>query len=427
MDIVFYIGAHQDDALLFCGETLYKDLHNHNIKVVCIYITAGDAGRTNGWWQARELGAVTAIKATLSPSQPESGPIPVQITTHVIHKYTYGNTVSYFMRLPDGYLDNGGRESTHYQTLCKLRDGQIATITAVDESATYYGWTDFCDTLQAIMTQEITSTPNLSTNLWVRASDYDSSRDPYGHPDHYATGDAVKAIIAAGTYTYNRAWWLSYTITNRTARLSTDSPEYENKKALFYAYGKTAENYMQNMGIKKPLNQSEWDAWGAYSDVLCLSCDQHDPLVPDLALNKAAWASSTLATDYDASKANNGDINTGWSSAKGDTAAWWEVDLGQPYAITQIQLVTRQDQLQGDTLHNFEIWASNTADMSQGHVVLGTQSGDSLPHRSTWTLYITNPSLPYPMPYTPPYRYIAAVKKDTDSFFIAELRVMGVS
>src|SRR5260370_1523840 len=152
-------------------------LHNSNDKVVCSYAREGDAGRTNGWWQARELGAIAVVRATLPLLQPESGPIPIQITTsmavHVIHKYTYENVVSYFLWLPDVYINNSGFESTKYQNLCKLRDRQISTITAVGESATYYGWTDFCDTLQAIMTQEIANLP-ISTNLWVNASDPNS-------------------------------------------------------------------------------------------------------------------------------------------------------------------------------------------------------------------------------------------------------------
>ena len=66
-DIVFYVTAHQDDALLFRGEQLYADLlRNPAVRVVHIFTTAGDRGRTDGWWQAREQGVIAALTAFLA-------------------------------------------------------------------------------------------------------------------------------------------------------------------------------------------------------------------------------------------------------------------------------------------------------------------------------------------------------------------------
>lgn len=51
-DVVFYVCAHTDDALLFRGEGLYTDLHTAGVTTVQVLLTADDAGRTDGWWEA---------------------------------------------------------------------------------------------------------------------------------------------------------------------------------------------------------------------------------------------------------------------------------------------------------------------------------------------------------------------------------------
>ena len=61
--LAFYVTAHQDDWELFRGQQAYKDLATSTNKVVFIYVTAGDAGRTNGWWEARERGALQRLTA----------------------------------------------------------------------------------------------------------------------------------------------------------------------------------------------------------------------------------------------------------------------------------------------------------------------------------------------------------------------------
>ena len=60
--LAFYVTAHEDDWELFRGEQAYRDLATPTKKVVFIYVTAGDAGQTNGWWEAREQGALAAVR-----------------------------------------------------------------------------------------------------------------------------------------------------------------------------------------------------------------------------------------------------------------------------------------------------------------------------------------------------------------------------
>jgi hypothetical protein len=247
-DIVFYVSGHPDDALLFRGDALYTDLHSDGVKVVHVVTTAGDAGRTDGWWQAREQGSVDAFQATLSPNKILSG--PVSVNGHPVQRYTAPGWSCYFQRLPDGNLDNTGFPSTGGHTLGKLQSGAITTLPAVDGSTTYSGWASFTATLQAIFAKEREGMA--TTRPWVNAADYDRAASPGDHPDHYATADGLRSFVTSG---YNRAWWVSYDVQNRPANIN--GIELESKRYLFYYYGYA----VQDRTGTAP-NDTEWDWWG---------------------------------------------------------------------------------------------------------------------------------------------------------------------
>ena len=60
----------------------------------------------------------------------------------------------------------------------------------------------------------------------------------------------------------------------------------------------------------------------------------------NLALNKPCQAGHSTNNDRLASKANDGDINSRWSSEQGNnpTDAWWYVDLGESYNLSTIEI-----------------------------------------------------------------------------------------
>lgn len=54
-NVCFYVVAHQDDWQIFRGDQAYADYnYTSDVKIVFIYTTSGDAGATDGWWEARE-------------------------------------------------------------------------------------------------------------------------------------------------------------------------------------------------------------------------------------------------------------------------------------------------------------------------------------------------------------------------------------
>ncbi|WP_040920025.1 PIG-L family deacetylase [Saccharomonospora glauca] len=256
MDVVFHISGHPDDVLLFKGDILYNDLRWPDVKVVSIVTTAGDAGRIDDWWWAREHGLVDSLRV----ARPEDfTPTAVTVNGHTVMCYRAESWRGYFLRLPDGNVDGGGFASTGFQSLAKLRDGRIAGLdslpTATLSSQHYSSWDDLVRTLRAIVSAERRGATN--AHPWVNAADYDRDRNPGDHPDHYATADALRAFLAEDGC--HRAWWVGYDSENRPANLSSTS--VANKWRLFY------DGYVdlvtRIMGSKPRECDVEWSRWGA--------------------------------------------------------------------------------------------------------------------------------------------------------------------
>jgi hypothetical protein len=154
------------------------------------------------------------------------------------------------------------------------------------------------------------------------------------------------------------------------------------------------------------------------NDTFALSPLEPAPPAPEanLAQGKTTTASSVWQDPgYDAAKATDGDPATIWSSS-GDVANHWlQIDLGQAYTLSTIELVTRQDTDQPETRRDFEIRVANNPDMSD-QKVLCTQDATELADKSTFTCDVTD---------TTPYRYVIAAKSIPDYFTIAELLVYG--
>ena len=173
--VVFYVCAHQDDWELFGGEQLSLDLEaltarpggdystdGDKIKAVIIYTTAGDAGLTNGWWEARERGALLAARSAYKGRSLRLTQHVTHTSAHPILRYDFTDwdgdvrISSYHMRLPDGRWepDGGGGEGypPRFQSLARLKSGAIDSIQAVDGSTIYAtdhditGWDDFRNT-----------------------------------------------------------------------------------------------------------------------------------------------------------------------------------------------------------------------------------------------------------------------------------------
>ncbi len=229
--VAFYFAAHEDDWQLFMNPNAYHDVQKPSSKVVFVYVTAGDdgaglgnAGRSQPYYLARENGAKVSVKFVADAQKTPVIPIDsvASVSGHAVKRWLYRNTVSYFLRLPDGGVEGAGYTNTGLQSLKQLHEGAIPAMTAIDGSSTYGGWADLVGTLRKLIDQERAT----CTNVWVNLPDPDMARNIGDHPDHQHMARGVLEGIADLRW-INKAFYLNYVTAKMAENMSTPDREIE--------------------------------------------------------------------------------------------------------------------------------------------------------------------------------------------------------
>lgn len=213
--VSFYFAAHQDDWQLFMNPSAFQDVADKKTRAVFIHLTAGDAGlgtgtkgRKHPFYLARENGAEAAIRFMADsddlPAAKETA-TRMDFNGHPIYRVSYRNTVSYFLRVPDGSTSGLGYPETGSQSLQRLANGQTKILAAIDGSTVYHGWTDLVATLRAILDYERDRSPSVQLNV----AETDASINPGDHPDHQMTAKAA-LDAAAGLACARRLYYVDY-------------------------------------------------------------------------------------------------------------------------------------------------------------------------------------------------------------------------
>jgi len=105
----------------------------------------------------------------------------------------------------------------------------------------------------------------------ISAGDYDAACNPGDHYDHRATAEALRSF-AAGIY--ERVWWVGYDTRHRPENLSGQA--LENKKTIFFAYGREILNRTTEGGNPALPSEGEWKMWGARSYYRLVPYDKPD-------------------------------------------------------------------------------------------------------------------------------------------------------
>jgi Fibronectin type III domain len=205
--VSFSVQADADDWQLYMSNHLMDDFNN-NAKVVFITLTAGDEGNGtasfNGsslsYYRAREKGGVYSAKFACDISVNGAvctidsipGLQTVTVNGHSLVKYVYKNSVSYFLRLPDGGSDGNGFVATGNKSLKKLKAGSITSLTSVDGANTYTGWADLTATLTAIINAE----KGTVATTWLNTGSTDAAFNPNDYSDHLFAATAAKDATA---------------------------------------------------------------------------------------------------------------------------------------------------------------------------------------------------------------------------------------
>jgi LmbE family N-acetylglucosaminyl deacetylase len=194
----FFVQAHQDDWQVHMGSFVdpagiqgaFEDLRSGG-KVVLIFTTAGDAGKAENWWKAREEGARLSVEfgvVGVGKSSLAWKKTIEKYNGHAIERCEFGKAVCIFMRLPDGGAGQGFPPRNESLEQCR-NSNQI--LHAVDGSEAYQSWSDVTNTLRAIL--EIESL-NQGNTIWINAI---GPGPLSGHSDHENTAYAVSAAAQA--------------------------------------------------------------------------------------------------------------------------------------------------------------------------------------------------------------------------------------
>lgn len=223
--VSFYFSAHQDDWQLFMNPSAFQDVLDGNTKCIFIHMTAGDAGfgignggRRHPLYRARENGAENAIRFMAdSDHRPpaETTVSAMAFSGHPIKRVSYRNTVAYFLRVPDGSPEGTGYADTGYQSLKRLAEGKIDTISAIDGTTSYHGWRDLVATLRSIIDFERGPAPSTQLNV----SETNPVINPNDHSDHLMTAKAALGAAEGLTRT-RRLYYVGYASANLPENLS---------------------------------------------------------------------------------------------------------------------------------------------------------------------------------------------------------------
>lgn len=241
--VSIYVVGHPDDWQLFMGESAFNDLHDTHVKGVFIYLTSGDGGlgMANSFAAAREQAAQNSVRFVTDGTA-----LPVTTTTgtqvingRAITYWQYKNSISYFLRLPDGFPTGSQPKSLH-----KLYLKQISALPTVDGSASYPDWATLVSTVKGIIARE---TPQASF-VWLNLAETNAQKNPGDHSDHlYAS---LVGQQATASLTCTKRLFAEYDTALRPANLSMQ--DVANKAGLLATYTQV----MNRMGFNK---NNSWD------------------------------------------------------------------------------------------------------------------------------------------------------------------------
>ena len=267
----FSIQAHADDWQLFMSFRIISDMIFANTNIVFISLTGGDGSAGAGsygtsgipFYLSRENGSVYSSKfaADLTTgSAPLDNPTvsAVTITTtspvgsHTVWKYTYKNTVNYFLRLPDGNGAGEGFSANHLQSLQKLKSGAITAINVVGNTSNNpssgpplltYTWSQLTATMRKIINDEKVT----GTQSWIHAAHTitgaQTAYNTNDHSDHRYSSLAGQEAVASGMGWVGVNGFMDYNSSSQGANLSTT--QHTNAAILFglEVFGMTESHY----------------------------------------------------------------------------------------------------------------------------------------------------------------------------------------
>lgn len=220
------VVAHEDDDLLFLSPDLLHDVQAGRC-VRTVVVTTGDAARGTAYWHGRELGSRAAY-ARMAGVPDEWTTSDAGIPGHPapLLTLTADPRVSLvFLRLPDGNRRGTGMQVHDHESLMRLWQGLIPTISAVDDSSTYTA-----DTL----TTALTTLVDAFRPTTVRTQDWTIPFQTGDNADHTATALFVREADRGTTTPHVLLAYGGYPMWTRMPNVGL--ADLRGKTAAFVAY-----------------------------------------------------------------------------------------------------------------------------------------------------------------------------------------------
>jgi hypothetical protein len=214
----FYFVAHADDWQLFMTPEISGDISDKRCKLVIVHITAGDAGKDEKYWQARERAAFDSLLFRLSvDDQVEQRESYIDFGNNKAYIRSANNCVCYFLRVPDGAYDGSGFKKYNHQSLNNLHNGTIDLLSSLDGKSSYKSWSELSEMIDLIINREIIDS---SDDVCLNFPEYDPILNLNDHNDHYLTSKLIQTTEAYCKYV--KRTFISYHIIDKNDFLTDE-------------------------------------------------------------------------------------------------------------------------------------------------------------------------------------------------------------
>lgn len=231
---VMYVAAHADDTLLFQSPSLLRDVRSGRC-VQTVFLTAGDAGKSESYWKAREEGAEAGYAEMLGTADEWTGS-QIDADGHSVRRVTLDDLPRIsivYMRLPDGGVSGAGFPAYGDESLAKLWRGgnglpgpTIGDIEAVDGSENY----DYQELVDAVADLIESFGPTQ-----IPTQDYTLNFSEGDHADHVATAYFVEEASERYDRSHRLLAFQGYDSADRSQNVF--GALLAEKSEAFYAYG----------------------------------------------------------------------------------------------------------------------------------------------------------------------------------------------
>jgi LmbE family N-acetylglucosaminyl deacetylase len=336
------IVAHQDDDLLFQSPDLLHDI-TAGRRVRTVFVTAGDAARDETYWSGRERGSLAAYAQMAGVadvwSTTDAGVPGTSVRMQTLVGAPQISVV--FMRLPDGNRTGAGMIVHHHESLMRLWQGSIASVHAVDGSATYTG-ASLRSTLTALMTAFGPTT--------VRTLDWTIAFGTGDNADHTATGLFVQQAHRDYDSAHTVVAYEGYPAWTRLPDVTGD--DLAAKQSAFQAYATDDSLMCLEPWCPGDLVSSLRLARQYVTASESVGNSARGPGVRVSASSQNAWTGQTAANAI-GGVGDSGVRAKEWATDGGAAGSWIQLDFPAPTTVNGVVLYdrpNRDDQITGGTL-----------------------------------------------------------------------------